>query len=47
VIGTVAIGVRKGDADLLTRINGSLAKLRANGTVDKILDKWGLKAKAA
>src|ERR1700720_3241137 len=47
VIGTVAIGVRKGDPDLLAKINVSLAKLRANGTVDKILDKWGLKAKAA
>jgi polar amino acid transport system substrate-binding protein len=47
VIGTVAIGVRKGDPDLLTRINASLARLRANGTVDRILDKWGLKAKAA
>jgi polar amino acid transport system substrate-binding protein len=29
---------------LLKKINVSLAKLRANGTVDKILDKWGLKA---
>jgi polar amino acid transport system substrate-binding protein len=47
VIGTVAIGVRKGDQELLTKINASLAKLKANGTVDKILDKWGLKAKAS
>jgi polar amino acid transport system substrate-binding protein len=47
IVGTVAIGIRKGDRDLLTKINTSLAKLKANGTVDKILDKWGLKAKGA
>ena len=38
------IGVRKGDTELLAKINTSLAKLKANGTVEKILDKWGLKA---
>ena len=43
-IGSVGIGVRKGDTELLAKINASLAKLKANGTVDKILDKWGLKA---
>jgi polar amino acid transport system substrate-binding protein len=43
-IGSVGIGVRKGDTELLARINASLAKLKANGTVEKILDKWGLKA---
>ena len=47
IIGTVAIGVRKGDAELLGKINTSLAKLKANGEVDKILDKWGLKSKGA
>lgn len=47
VIGTVAIGIRKGDQELLTKINSSLAKLKANGTVDRILDKWGLKTKGA
>src|SRR6202030_1086676 len=47
IIGTVAIGVRKGDTELLGKINASLAKLKANGEVDKILDKWGLKSKAA
>jgi polar amino acid transport system substrate-binding protein len=44
VVGSVGIGVRKGDSELLAKINASLAKLKANGTVDKILDKWGLKA---
>ncbi len=42
-VGTVAIGVRKGDQDLLKKINTSLAKLKASGVVDKILDRWGLK----
>ena len=43
-VGSVGIGVRKGDTELLAKINASLAKLKANGTVDKILEKWGLKA---
>ena len=47
IVGTVAIGVRKSDQDLLKKINNSLAKLKANGSVDKILDKWGLKATGA
>jgi len=47
VIGSVGIGVRKGEAELLNKINTSLAKLKANGTVDKILGKWGLKAQAS
>src|SRR5215218_6737075 len=44
MIGSVGIGLRKGDTELLAKINTSLAKLKANGTVEKILDKWGLKA---
>jgi polar amino acid transport system substrate-binding protein len=47
MLGTVAIGIRKSDTELLAKINASLARLKANGSVDKILDKWGLKAKAA
>ena len=47
VIGSVGIGVRKGDQELLSKINASLAKLKANGTVDKILAKWGLKPQGA
>src|SRR3954466_8949101 len=43
-IGSVGIGVRKGETALLGKINGSLAKLKANGTIDKILEKWGQKA---
>ena len=41
--GSVGIGVRKTDTELLKKINASLAKLQANGTVDKILVKWSLK----
>jgi len=47
IIGSVGIGVRKADQELLGKINASLAKLKANGTVAKILDKWGLKAQAS
>lgn len=46
IIGSVGIGVRKADQELLGKINTSLAKLKANGTITKILDKWGLKAQA-
>ena len=41
--GSVGIGVRKNDKELLTRIDASLEKLKKNGTVEKILAKWGLK----
>jgi polar amino acid transport system substrate-binding protein len=44
IIGSVGIGVRKADQELLGKINASLKKLKENGTVAKILDKWGLKA---
>jgi polar amino acid transport system substrate-binding protein len=41
--GSIGIGVRKSDGELLKRINASLAKLRADGTIDKILAKWEVK----
>lgn len=41
IVGSVGIGVRKTDGDLLKRINASLEKLQKNGAVDKILAKWG------
>lgn len=41
LVGSVGIGVRKTDTELLKRINASLDKLKKNGTVDKILAKWG------
>jgi polar amino acid transport system substrate-binding protein len=41
--GSVGIGVRKSDQELLKKINNSLARLQANGAVDRILAKWSLK----
>src|SRR2546430_6083607 len=42
IVGSIGIGMRKGDPELLKKVNASLEKLKANGTVDKILAKWGL-----
>ena len=42
IVGSIGIGARKSDAELLAKVNASLAKLKANGTIDKILAKWGL-----
>jgi polar amino acid transport system substrate-binding protein len=46
-VGTVAIGIRKSDTELLAKINASLAKLKASGAIAKILEKWGQKADAS
>ncbi|WP_439498106.1 ABC transporter substrate-binding protein [Bosea sp. (in: a-proteobacteria)] len=40
--GSVGIGVRKSDGELLKKVNTALAKLKADGSVGKILGKWGL-----
>jgi polar amino acid transport system substrate-binding protein len=42
LIGNIGIAVRKGDSELLQKINASIAKLRADGTIDKILASWNL-----
>jgi polar amino acid transport system substrate-binding protein len=42
VVGSIGIATRKTDTELLKKVNTSLAKLKANGTIDKILAKWGL-----
>ncbi len=42
VTGSVGIGVRKSDGELLRRVNASLAKLQGDGSIAKILTKWGL-----
>jgi polar amino acid transport system substrate-binding protein len=36
----IAFGVKKGNAALLTKINDGLAKIKADGTLGKILKKW-------
>ncbi len=42
VPGSVGIGVRKSDGELLKKVNAGLAKIKADGTLAKILAKWGL-----
>ncbi len=36
----IAFGVRKGNTALLSKINDGLTKIKADGTLDKILKKW-------
>ncbi len=36
----LAWGVRPGDQDLLVNVNRILAQWKANGTLDRILDRW-------
>lgn len=36
----LAFGVRKGDTELLAKLNRGLAAIRANGTYDKIYARW-------
>jgi polar amino acid transport system substrate-binding protein len=43
VVGSVGIGVRKTDPELRAKINASLARLKAYGTLDRILADWKLK----
>jgi polar amino acid transport system substrate-binding protein len=42
ITGSIGIGVRKGDAELLKKVDTALAAMKADGTVKKILAKWGL-----
>jgi polar amino acid transport system substrate-binding protein len=42
IVGSIGIGVRKTDSELLGRINAALTKLANDGTVKQILGKWGL-----
>jgi polar amino acid transport system substrate-binding protein len=39
----IGMAVRKGDEALRAKLNAALAKLKADGTLDAILAKWGLK----
>ncbi len=41
ISGSVGIAVRKSDTELLKRVNASLDKLQKNGSVTRILAKWG------
>jgi polar amino acid transport system substrate-binding protein len=42
ILGSIGIGMRKGETELLNKINASLTKLKTNGALEKILSKWGL-----
>jgi polar amino acid transport system substrate-binding protein len=42
ITGSIGIGVRKGDQELLNKVDTALAAMKADGTVKKILAKWGL-----
>jgi polar amino acid transport system substrate-binding protein len=42
IVGSVGIGVRKSDQELLKKVNAGLAKVKDNGTLKQILAKWGL-----
>jgi polar amino acid transport system substrate-binding protein len=42
VTGSVGIAARKDDTELLGKVNAALKKLKADGTIDTILKKWGL-----
>lgn len=39
---SIGIGARKGDTELMTKINAAIDKLSANGTMDALVKKWGL-----
>jgi polar amino acid transport system substrate-binding protein len=41
-VSGVAIAVRKGNTEMLTRINDGLARMKADGTLDALLRKWNL-----
>ncbi len=40
--GSIAIGVRKEDGELLSRVNDALAALKEDGTIDRIASDWNL-----
>ena len=44
IVGSIGIGVRKGETELLGRINESLARLKADGTIARILASWDYEA---
>ncbi len=44
MVNNIGIATRKGDTELMAKVNAALTKLKANGTIDTILKKWGLLA---
>ena len=41
-VGDVCLVVRKGDAQMLARVNKGIAAIKADGTLAKIVKKWNL-----
>ncbi|CAN7512766.1 ABC transporter substrate-binding protein [Variovorax sp. LjRoot290] len=41
-VGDVCLVVRKGDTETLARINKAIAAIKADGTLQKIVQKWGI-----
>jgi polar amino acid transport system substrate-binding protein len=42
VVGSLGLATRKEDTELLQKINTALKKMQADGSIDRILKKWGL-----
>jgi polar amino acid transport system substrate-binding protein len=42
MVNSIGIATRKGDTELMGKVNAALTKLKANGSIDAILKKWGL-----
>ncbi|NDP62788.1 ABC transporter substrate-binding protein [Polaromonas sp.] len=42
MVNSIGMATRKGDTELMGKINAALTKLKANGVIDGILKKWGL-----
>lgn len=42
MVGSIGIAVRKGEPELLAKVNASLERMRGDGRLRAILDKWGL-----
>ena len=42
MVNSIGMATRKGDTELMGKINAALTKLKANGAIDAILKKWGL-----
>ncbi|TWH01189.1 polar amino acid transport system substrate-binding protein [Mesorhizobium sp. J18] len=41
-VGSVGLGVRKEDTELLERLNTALSRLKEKGVIDELAAKWGL-----
>ena len=41
-VGDVCLVVRKGDAEMLGKINKAIATIKADGTLARIVQKWGI-----